>query len=739
MVYISRKDNLDREEKLKEHLQEVGQLCCKFFKETTIIEKSEAGMLLGLLHDIGKYGDDFQRKIRGETLKVDHSTIGGQIAWKVYNAVTKQKKNAYPFQLYNMAMVYAIMGHHTGLRNFGHSESNEKDIYTRLKKDKPKGYENYKTENDEQMLKKAYKAQLNIVENEKEFQEQFFIRYILSCLVDADRLAAQSFIGLPLNQYNTMKDLKIKFDEYMVQKKAEVQSKILTKKAEDLMTLRNAINEQCLKASQGEKGLYSLTVPTGGGKTLASMAFALNHALKNEQRRIIYTIPFTSIIEQNAYVYRKIFGEQNVLEHHSNYENPFSKDKEDEKEDYERFKLVQSNWDSPIIVTTNVQFFESLFAAKTSKVRKIHNIANSVIILDEVQAIPNALIRPCLNALSELIQNYNCTVVLCSATQPEFDKNHLLNYKEMKCHEIIDNPNDLFEKMRRTKETYIGEQSLENIANALSQCQQVLCIVNTKRHAKDLYYAVKQKIKDKKIYHLSTNMCPEHRRDTLTEIRNCLEQGLSCIVISTQLIEAGVDIDFPIVYRSLTGLDSITQAAGRCNREWTLEDGQVYVFKPEEDEYQPVDYLKTTADVSYGILQDTNKDFLELDILKSYFKKLYSFSTSQDKNKILDLCKQKKMQFPFEDIEKAFKLIENQEYALIIPYNDVAENLINQLKRDFTTDVLKKLIPFTINLQKKVLESLQKNNAIEIINDEILILKNRNSYYNDQYGIDINE
>ena len=290
------------------------------------------------------------------------------------------------------------------------------------------------------------------------------------------------------------------------------------------------------------------------------MAFALKHLSLNNLKRIFYVIPYTSIIEQNAKIFRDIFGEKNVLEHHSNFD-PVREDNYDFQTKKDRFKVVWENWDIPITVTTNVQFFESLFGNKRSRCRKLHNLSRSVIILDEAQMLPTEYLKPSLQALSELVGNYGSTVVLCTATQPKIGD---FIDKSLSVTEIMNSPQQLYEQFKRVQISHLGQLSDEDLVDHLSEHNQVLCIVNTRKHAQIIYDELS---KSCKVYHLSAKMCPVHRRKVLDEIRENLSRGADCRVVSTQLIDAGVDVDFPVSMRAMTGIDSIAQAAGRCNRE----------------------------------------------------------------------------------------------------------------------------------------------------------------------------
>lgn len=341
-----------------------------------------------------------------------------------------------------------------------------------------------------------------------------------------------------------------------------MKSKRLQESDNPINLLRNEIFNDCINKSRGDRGFYSLCVPTGGGKTLSSLGFALNHAKQNGHDRIIYSLPFTSIIEQNARVYSEIFGEENVLEHHCNFNFSNEIGENEYLEKQLKYKLATENWDMPLIVTTNVQLFESMYSNKPSSARKLHNIYNSVIILDEAQVIPNEYLKPCIKALEELVRNYSCTVLFCTATQPEFKKNGLI--EDFDVVEIVNDTYKLFNDLKRVDGEFIGRQSVKDVCYKMDLHKQVLTIVNTKKHAKEIFENLSESEGN---FHLSTNMYPNHRKEVIKIIRERLKNGEECRVVSTQLIEAGVDVDFPVVFRSIAGIDSIVQAAGRCNRE----------------------------------------------------------------------------------------------------------------------------------------------------------------------------
>lgn len=694
---------------LQEHLQNVAKIASKFADSFNAGELVYAG---GLLHDIGKYSVAFQRRLEGVPIQVDHSTAGAQEAGLLY-----------PKHL-SRILEYIISGHHGGLLNYGTNESGLKE---RLSKKILPDYSAYRDEITPPDIA-GFTPKLHSVQNKNGFTIAFYIRMLYSCLVDADSMDTERFVDPDTasyrGQYESFELLNRKFDEFML---------TFLKNADDntINRHRRKIFEQCKMAGCHEQHIFSITVPTGGGKTLSSMAFALEHLKKHGLKRIFYIIPYTSIIEQNAAIFRKIFGSRNVLEHHSNFDPeilPF--------DDYatvsQHLKLSAENWDVPIIVTTNVQFFESLFSNKRSKCRKIHNLSESVIILDEAQMLPTEYLNPCLQALSELVLNYGSTVVICTATQPKIGD--LLN-ENLQPVEVIESPPDLYETFRRVNVNDLGSLSDEELSEMLKRHKQVLCIVNTRKHAQELYDAVSEY---GTCYHLSARMCPVHRRTQLHEIKKSLKEDAHCRVISTQLIEAGVDIDFPAVYRAITGIDSIAQAAGRCNREGKAKWGEVYVFRSTERYGRATSWQRRTAEIGRMVI-DMYEDPLSLPAVEDYFQKLYSYEGDGglDRKGILPLFEKNcdNLAFPFEDIDWEFKIIEEGTKDLIIPYDGNARSDINMLRTSQTPwKYERRLQGYTIKIYPNEFKELENASKIDIIGDKFYVL-NDISMYSQKIGL----
>jgi CRISPR-associated endonuclease/helicase Cas3 len=715
MYYAHSTDTQDKKtwQLLEAHLKKVANRASEFAKA---FNADQLGYAAGLLHDIGKYSPEFQKRLDGSNIKVDHSTAGAHEASKLYD------------EFKSIVLAYIITGHHGGLLDFGSQESG---LQKRLSKQSLPDYSAYKNEIVAPNLDEFH-PHFTPINNQIGFMLSFYIRMLFSCLVDADFLDTEGFISPDKSslrgQYESFDILSKKFDNHMdgVFSKAENSS---------INRHRKDIYEQCRGKANLSQQMFSLTVPTGGGKTLSSMAFALDHLNKHNLNRIFYVIPYTSIIEQNAEVFRKIFGNKNVLEHHSNYD-PKNETNEDTDAIQEKLKLSSENWDMPIVVTTNVQIFESMFSNKVSRCRKLHNLSNSVIILDEAQLLPTGFLKPCLAALSELVVNYGSTVVICTATQPNLNK--LLD-ERVKPVEIMRSPQELYKLFKRVHVTDIGEISDADLSAKLKTHKQVLCIVNTRKHAQKLYEQLSEL---KRYYHLSARMCPVHRRKVLNDIKALLDTGTECHVVSTRLIDAGVDIDFPFVYEAMAGIDSVCQGAGRCNREGKLDSGEVYVFRSAEG-YRMTHWQSRVAEIGSMIFNAYKDDPLSLPAVDKYFKELYFFEDDAlDKKRIMLAFENgmppyvNEIEFPFEDVAYAFKFIEQNTRDIIIPYDDNARHIIEQIKHTkFPVKYIRSLQGYTVSIYRDEFEKLEKMNAIFSINDRFFILKDYSDYYSECIGL----
>lgn len=692
---------------LGDHLEEVAQLAEDFAAN---FGAGNWGRFAGLLHDAGKATGAFQRRLEGSTQRADHSTFGAQLG----------KENAGQLGL---LLSYIIAGHHGGLPDGGEQEG---ELHYRLKHGKvPPDVTLLPVADIKQVLAPPFKLDRDF----GGFSLSFFTRMIFSCLVDADFIDTEGFITpdkkaeRPITDPDQTPKLKAKLNAHL----AELAEKA---KPTQVNRLRQEILAQCRAKAELPPQIFSLTVPTGGGKTLSSLAFALDHAVANKLRRVIYAIPFTSIIEQNAKVFQDILGREQVLEHHCNYKE---KDDSEDAAYNRRRGLAAENWDVPLVVTTNVQFFESIFSNKPSHCRKLHNIAGSVIILDEAQAIPTEYLEPCLAALRELVQHYGCTVVLCTATQPALDDKSNLRSALPEIHEIITAPHQLYSELRRTQVHFIGKLTDAGLAERLEAENQVLCIVPTKPQARSLF---EQLQRQEGVYHLSTNMYPEHRRRVLNDIRTRLKSKELCRVVSTSLVEAGVDLDFPVVYRAMAGLDSIAQAAGRCNREGRMNEagelGQVYVYEAEKPPRMP--WLKRCMSRAAETLRSLpDADPLGLAVMRRYFELLYDVQ-ELDKKQIMPRLNQmtRELYFPFREIAGDFRFIEDETVGVIVPVEPEAQEMVRELRyTKFPRTTLRKLQQFSVAMRSREFVALNKAGALEMVLGEFPVLCNLAAYRDD--------
>ena len=684
-----------RKQSIEEHLQGTADCCAAFAKE---FGAEEQGRFIGLLHDIGKYSDEFQKRLHGGP-RVDHSTAGA-----VESARAGAEWGA-----------FCIAGHHSGIPDGGclkMDQPGDPTLYGRLKKGLARGIPEY-VQNWKNTSPKAHPlAQWS----KSRLSDSFLIRMLYSCLVDADYLDTEAFMKDGVTErgkYDTISVLTERLNQYI--------APWWTPKNE-LNRLRCEILKSCINGSQGEKGLYSLTVPTGGGKTVASMAFALNHAKKHGMSRVIYVIPYTSIIEQNAAVFRKIFGDENVIEHHSGILFDMA---EETDEASCRQALAMENWDAPIIVTTAVQFFESLYANRSSQCRKLHSIANSVIVFDEAQMLPTAHLRPCVVAISELVKHFGATALLCTATQPVLNDLFYKYTDGITPQEICQNTEYLYQKFRRVSFRMAGKLDFSALTAALSTLPQVLCIVNTRKTARQIY----ESLPKEGSYHLSTLMCPAHRRSVLEEIRKRLKSGLPCRVVSTSLIEAGVDVDFPAVYRELSGLDSILQAAGRCNREGkhTPEESIVTVFESEGA-------APPLLQVNIGAAREALRFGTELsdpEAIKRYFSGFRSLAGEKlDKYNVISAFERgiAGCLLPFETVAGQFHLIDNATKVVYIPIGDGVE-LIKRIKSgEHSRALYRKAGQYCVNVYDQHYRALLSAGDIEPLSEDSAVLTNSELY-----------
>ncbi len=660
MEYCAHKDG-DREQLVREHLQGTAELAAEFAEK---FGKADWGYCCGLLHDIGKYSGEFQTKIReNPDLRVDHSTAGAKVCNELGG--------------YYQCMTYCIAGHHAGLPDLGR-RGLPSSLCDRLDK-KICDYSAYKSEIKIPELKTMPFDPAQVTD--PNFSLAAFIRMLYSCLVDADFLDTERFMKDGVVERDSGESMEMLFHK--------LQDHVADwLKNNDNMTIngrRSEILRNCLEQGKSPKGLFQLTVPTGGGKTVASLAFALRHAVEHHLDRVIYVIPYTSIIEQNAQVFREILGSENVLENHSNVDY-------EDSEEFKPLQLAAENWDKPVVVTTNVQFFESLYANKSSKCRKLHNIVNSVIIFDEAQMLPANYLKPCMVMIEELLQQYGISIVLCMATQPALQQ--FLPEKYV-ARELCPRRDEQFRFFERVTYQNIDTVTEEEMVEKLQQEQQALCIVNTRKRAQKLY----ERLKGKGVYHLSTSMYPAHRRRVLTAIRKRLKDKKRCIVISTSLVEAGVDLDFASVYRELAGVDSIIQAAGRCNRngERVKEESVVHIFQWKDREIVPGQ--RQQIDTTKNLLTE-GRNITELKTITEYFYRLYYIKgDSLDKKHILELFKDR--DYHFATAAREFKLIEENTVTVYINREPEADALLQEIRqKGMTRSLMRKAGQYCVNVYR---------------------------------------
>ncbi|WP_158702654.1 CRISPR-associated helicase Cas3' [Paenibacillus faecalis] len=703
---------------MQEHLLAVAERTEQF---ANVFGAGEWGHAIGLFHDLGKYSDKFQRRLNGNPEQVDHATAGAQ-------AIIEHWGNRI-----GIIPAYIIAGHHSGLPDGGTEAGSESCLVRRLSRD----IEDY--QNAYQEITPPGKPQRVPLAPGLHPGMQFslFIRMLYSCLVDADSLDTERFCNRDQSELRSMPmnvdSMLERYYEHMAQ---------FNEPKTDIERYRSELLHECLQAAEGPQGLYTLNMPTGSGKTLASLGFALRHAKRYGLSRIIYVIPYTSIIEQNAAIFRSILGSETVLEHHSNIQRDVNQDGEDDlvRTLNQKMQLAEENWDAPIIVTTNVQFFESLFSNKRSKARKLHHIANSIVIFDEAQMMNGHFFKPSLYTMEELTRNYRVTALFCTGTQPEIGQ---LFPKSVQIHEVVQDVPLRYQQFQRTCIHQLEQQTITRLASKLEQHDQVLCIVNTRKIARELYQQLRSDEMDDEshIYHLSARMCAKHRMEVLAEIRERLDAGLRCCVISTQLIEAGVDIDLPIVYRELAGLDSIAQAAGRCNRNGKLLRGEVYVFELEQG--LPPGWFRLTGSVTQTILQQYQNQSLSIEAVKAYFKELYFYQTSTsidrtDKENILGRLNEhaKAMSFPFKEINQLFKLIDTDMETIIVPIDEEALKGLDELKTAlYLRRPMRKLQPYTVQLYREEFLAYAQAREIEEIRKGVFALTNVSNWYKDDLGL----
>ena len=682
-----------RKQTVLQHLESTAQRCSTSARAFCAAEQGE---LAGLAHDLGKYSNGFQNRLLHDGRRVDHATAGAFECFKL----------GHPYA------AFAVAGHHSGLPNGG-SQTDTPDsssFFGRMNRALQGRLPEYA----------AWQSELTLPvpplpsEIEPQMEGMFFTRMLFSCLVDADYSDTAEFMANSPN----MTCSNISMDS-LVQRLQNYISGWFPPKGE-LNTQRCSILERCIQ--EGERrtpGLYTLTVPTGGGKTVSSLAFALSQAKAQGLSRIIYVIPYTSIIEQTAQKFREILGEDCVLEHHSGV--LYDMDQEATPE-FSRVAHATETWDMPVIVTTAVQFFESLFSCRPSQCRKLHNIAQSVIVFDEAQMLPLPYLRPCVWAITQLVKHYRASAVLCTATQPALTPIFREFAPELPVTELCPPEQFLWDVFRRVTFRQAGRMTYEELATQLQEQDQVLCIVNSRKSAQEIFL----RLEGQGCFHLSTLMYPAHRRAQLEEIRYRLDMGLPCRVVSTSLIEAGVDVDFPAVYREEAGLDSILQAAGRCNREGKrpIENSIVTVFRGEGS----TPPLFATAIGAGREAMAHYEDITSPEAVHTYFSNLLDLkgTEAQDAQHILPLMKSEL--FPFRTVSERFHLIDSPTVTVYIPKGD-GIGLIERLRMgECSRDLYRQLGQYGVSVYEQHFNALDQAGELERLEDGSVILSNLDLY-----------
>lgn len=683
----------------EDHQKGVARLAKRFAGDFNM---SSWGEVLGFLHDKGKEKKAFQEyinKVSGLAPNItvsgnkDHAYVGALVAKLLYPRL-------------HLLLDNIIMGHHRGLYDMDEcmSKLNEESIPDEIDV-RPLGIE----------LKPP------TIRHKEDAHH--LIRMLYSCLVDADFLDTESFMNpeqAKLRQQSwDMRDLLTKLERHLANLSSSAPKTLVN-------DIRQYVQQQCVQNSQGEQGFYSLTVPTGGGKTLASVLWALHHAVNNGLKRIIIGIPYTSIIEQTAQTLKSIFGEDSVLEHHSN----FDYEQVGDWHTRQSIKLATENWDYPIIVTTNVQLFESLFSNKPSHCRKLHNIVNSVVILDEAQTLPLEFLRPIVDTLATLNRLFHSSILFTTASQPTLSgkiigANYRTSFQALPTiKEIIPRDANLHEKLRRVSLDFNDTpKSPEEVAAMLAGHNRVLCIVNTRKDAKEIFEHLPD---DALKIHLSRMMCPAHIKEALRQIKQTLDTPSKKVrVVATQLIEAGVDVDFPVVYRQEAGLDSILQAAGRCNREGKLTEATTYVFAL--DHPLPSGYISKSNNARCNMVGDF--DWFSQEAMTEYFRQLYARCDNFDKCQVEHFLYNNSMQF--ETIGNNFRLIDDSTIPVVVNYRSSMQQVEVLKKQGISFKLLRQLRQNSVSVRQGDFKKLCEMGAIDEIYDGIYVIASPKCYHSE--------
>lgn len=715
----------DRWHRLQDHLCATGDMAYHFAAE---FGGGNAGRLAGVLHDLGKYSAKFQRRIEGSGEPVDHSTAGAieitNLGAKGYDHIVTQ------------LLAYAVAGHHAGLADFN-------ELIDRLGKEIEVVAPQWRVD-IKPVAEGLWPQGIELQKEGLGFSLGFLGRMLFSCLVDADYKDTEAFYA-ENGQHVIDRDWpQLRADVTGLISCFDAHMAALARRSDqtsDINQLRSSILSHIRTQADLPKGLFTLTVPTGGGKTLASLGFALDHAKAHGLRRIVYAIPFTSIIDQTVGIFREVLGPDHVLEHHSSIDE----DKNKGREELSKLCLAMEDWAAPVIVTTNVQLFESLFANRPSKCRKLHNLVNSVIILDEAHTLPLKLLRPTLAALNELARHYGCTIILCTATQPALDKRDFESGLDLAGRELAPNPAELAQRLRRVTFSHGIEMDDDQLVAALRDHPQALVIVNSRKHALNLYRKVVSEGLDG-VVHLTTRQYAAHRKRILAQIRMDLKEGRPCRLIATSLIEAGVDVDFPRVWRAEAGLDQVLQAAGRCNREGKrrVEDSIVTVFKPADDK-PPREFEQLIS--AFHRTTPEHVDLLSPDAIRRYFREVYWQKGPErlDEKGILGRFGMSgpRLAFDFRKVAEDYRMIESVMLPVIINDNPAVTEVLKRLENPAASagKAARELQNYVVQVPHTARAALMANGSViayrsDIWGDQFAILnESRQTLYTSEAGL----
>lgn len=707
MEYIGHTSDDGRKQLLLDHLNGTSKLC----RENANEFWADIAEFVGQIHDIGKYTSGFQKRINGaENIRVEHAICGAKEVAKA------------PPKSYVPMIEYCVAGHHSGLPDGGTKVDGEEDstLHGRMKR-KTGDYSAYENEVKLEYPKDNLR-ELFDVSNQREIIERysFFTRYLFSCLTDADFIDTERFVTP-----NTDRGIDGDFQKAYEKVCEKLNSfKIETK----LQESRSIIQEQVYKSVESNANVYTLNMPTGSGKTLCSIRAALKTAIENKKKRIIYVIPYVSIIEQTAKVFEDIFGDVlPVLQHHSNYDFDDDKNEDENEITSEKLKRSCENWDAKLIVTTNIQFFESLYHYKGRRLRKLHNLADSVIIFDEIHMLPIDYIQPCLRAIGYVTKYLNSTAILMSATMPNYDKFMERYMSGVKIENAVKDTS-LFNVFDKCRYEYIGKCELASLAEKAQEYDNALIIVNKRKTARELY-----DICSGNKYHLSTYMTPLHRSEIIAKIKEDIKNGINTTVISTSLIEAGVDLDFKAVFREIAGIDNILQSGGRCNREGKMDMGDVFVFETDGGNYQTK--KKSDIIIRANITRNLFEEFENISTdkcIKEYYGRLLNYKEKKIEENTITAIMGNDLRIdgiPFRTYAESFNFIDNQVIGIVIPC-DENRGLIKELK-DGKLSVKRNLQRYSASVNKDEFKELFQIGIIETLDCGVCILANTDYYKSD--------